>query len=165
MTVLIRDFLGHEWTVDCIGCAISGGLMAVPGGFIQRTQNFCVHQDPLIPLPGFLVIASLLHIRSLSELNEAQYREFSQLLWITHRAIKAMVGVEHVTIVQEESSQHFHLWFFPWTQQVIERYGQPSLSKIRDIMSDYRKHPIDKDEWCELEKSIDRMKPFLNDPI
>ena len=121
------DFLGNEWTIDCMGCAISNGSMLVPGGMIQRTKNFCVHQDPLIPLPGFLVIASIRQI------------------------------------IQEESSIHFHLWFFPWTESVIEQYGQPSLAKIREIMFDYRKQAIGEAEWMKLEKTIEKIKSQMCD--
>lgn len=141
-----------------MGCAISEGSMAVPGGFIQRTQHFCVHQDPLIPLDGFLVIASRRHIRSISEMRDAEYEEFSKLVRDVQLAIKEVTKVEQLTMVQEESSIHFHLWFFPWTQRVIERYGQPSLTKIREIMADLGKRPVDEIEWKELKGLINKMK-------
>ena len=153
-----KDFLGNEWDIDCMGCAISTRSMSVPGGFIQRTQHFCVHQDPLIPLPGFLVIASLRHIQSISEMREAEYEEFSRLIRTAHYAIKEATKTEYLTIVQEESSIHFHLWFFPWTQSVTEQYGRPSLIKIREIMADHRKQPVDEARWKELEKSIEKIK-------
>lgn len=153
-----KDFLGHEWDIDCMGCAISDGSMLVPGGLIQRTRYFCVHQDPLIPLPGFLVIATTRHIQSISEMEEAEYEEFSSLVRETHRAIKGTTGIEHLTIIQEESSIHFHLWFFPWTEKITEKYGKPSLTKIREIMADFRTGSIDEVEWKELERSIDRIK-------
>ena len=153
-----KDFLGNKWDIDCMGCAISSGAMSVPGGFIQQTQHFCVHQDPLIPLPGFLVIASRRHIQSISEMPESEYEELSRLIKTTHYAIKEATKIEHLTIVQEESSIHFHLWFFPWTQAVVERYGQPSLTKIREIMAAYRAQPIDETELGELQKSIKKMK-------
>ena len=156
-----KDFLGNDWAIDCMGCAISNQSMSVPGGLIHRTQHFCVHQDPLIPLPGFLVIASVRHIQSLSEMQEPEYDEFSRLLRATHHAIKEATKVKHLTIVQEESSTHFHLWFFPWTQNVMEQYGQPSLTKIREIMADHRKQLIGEAEWKELEKSIEKIKTLL----
>jgi diadenosine tetraphosphate (Ap4A) HIT family hydrolase len=155
------DFLGNEWNIDCMGCAISNGSMLVPGGMIQKTQNFCVHQDPLIPLPGFLVIASVRHIRSISEMQEFEYEEFSTLVKATHQAIREATKVEYLTIIQEESSIHFHLWFFPWTESVTEQYGQPSLTKIREIMFDYRKQAISKAEWMELRKSIEKIKTLM----
>lgn len=141
-----------------MGCAISNQSMPVPGGFIRKTQYFCVHQDPLIPLPGFLVIASLRHIRSMSDMKPAEYEEFSNLLRRTHAAIKKATEVENLTIVQEENSAHFHLWFFPWTRPVVERYGQPSLTRIREIMADYRKQSVNDSQWKELQESITKIK-------
>jgi diadenosine tetraphosphate (Ap4A) HIT family hydrolase len=144
-----------------MGCAIADQTMLVPGGVIKRTQNFCVHQDPLIPIPGFLVIASLRHIRSISEMLESEYKEFSRIIKSTHQAIKSSINVGFLTGIQEESSRHFHLWFFPWTQVIIDRYGQPSLSKIREIMAYYRKEHISKAEWIELERSIEKIKKLM----
>ena len=153
-----KDFLGNEWDGNCMGCAISEGSISIPGGLIKRTQYFFVNQDPLIPLPGFLVIASTRHIRSISEMDDIEYDEFSKLIRDTHRAIKDVTKIEHLTIVQEERSSHFHLWFFPWTEYVIERYGKPSLAKIREIMEDYKAQTIDESEWKELESSITKME-------
>ncbi len=158
-----RDFLGQEWTVECMGCAVTDGSMSVPGGIIQKTNYFVVHQDPLIPLPGFLVIASLRHIRSMVEMTNTEYDEFSHLFRITHRAIKETTQIENLTIVQEESSIHYHLWFFPWTEEMVKKYGSPSLTKIRDIMADLQKQTLSEDGWIELEKSIRKIKALTTE--
>ena len=149
-----KDFLGQEWDIDCMGCAIRDQSMIIPGGLIKKTQHFRVHQDPLIPLPGFLVIASTRHIRSISDMDNIEYDEFAKLIRDVHNAIKKATRVEYLTLVQEESSAHFHLWFFLWTQEVIDRYGNPSLTKIRKIMADYKMQSIDELEWEKLENSI-----------
>ena len=158
-----KDFLGKEWDITCMGCAISDNSMSAPGGFIQKTQYFCVHQDPLIPLSGFLVIASLRHIQSISDMQKSEYEDFSNLLRVTHYAIKKATGIENLTIVQEESSRHFHLWFFPWTQYVVEKYGKPSLAKIREIMADYKNQTIGEVKWKELEESIEMIKQYSHE--
>jgi diadenosine tetraphosphate (Ap4A) HIT family hydrolase len=159
--VKTKDFLGNEWEIDCMGCAVSHGAMLVPGGFIEKTQHFCVHQDPLIPLPGFLVIASLRHIQSMSEMESSEFDEFSRLVRNVQGAIQKETNVQYLTLVQEESSIHFHLWFFPWTELVIETYGAPSLSKIRDIMAEYKKQSISELEWTVLQSSIEKIKENL----
>lgn len=156
-----KDFLGSEWNIGCMGCAVSQGSMSVPGGFIQRTKYFCVHQDPLIPIEGFLVIASTRHIQSISEMEDFEYEEFSRLVRNVQRAIKVATQVDHLTLVQEENSIHFHLWFFPWTESVIEKYGRPSLSKIREIMAVFKTQQIDETEWKELERSINGIREQL----
>jgi diadenosine tetraphosphate (Ap4A) HIT family hydrolase len=144
-----------------MGCAISNRSMAVPGGLIHKTNHFCVHQDPLIPLPGFLVIASLRHIRLISEMHDSEYDELSALVRTTHLAIKEATKIENLTIVQEESAIHFHLWFFPWTRDVIKKFGQPTLTKIREIMTEYKKRSVSEAEWGELQKSITKIKTLL----
>jgi hypothetical protein len=93
---------------------------------------------------------------------ESEYDEFSRLIKISHLAIKEATRTEYLTIVQEESSQHFHLWFFPWTQFIIERYGRPSLNKIREIMAAYQNKTIEESEWKELEGSIKRIKAVFS---
>jgi len=158
-----KDFLGNEWNIRCIGCAISDQSMVAPGGFIQKTEHFCVHQDPLIPLPGFLVIASLRHIQSIADMQASEYEEFSSLLRTTHDAIKKTVKIQHLTIIQEENSPHFHLWFFPWTQDIVEKYGNPSLATIREIMVDYTQQSISEFEWKGLEETIEKVKRYLCD--
>ena len=156
------DFLGSQWEFSCMGCAVSDGSMPVPGGFIRRTQHFCVHQDPLIPLPGFLVIASLRHIHSIAEMSDREYQEFSELLRKASLAIKRATNVEFLTLVQEESSIHFHLWFFPWVKSVMEMYGKPSLTAIREIMAEVRKQPVNENRWQELQASIETIKFYWN---
>lgn len=158
---MIKDFLGNEWDIDCLGCAISNQTMSVPGGLIQRTQYFCVHQDPLVPLPGFLVIASLRHIQSLSEMDEREYNEFSNLVKETHQAIKEVIGVKYLTVIQEEKAKHFHLWFFPWSERLIVHYGQPALTKIREIMADFQR-PLSNKDWKELERSIKEIRNYMS---
>jgi diadenosine tetraphosphate (Ap4A) HIT family hydrolase len=159
---MIRDFLGHEWTYNCMGCAIADGSMQVPGGLIKAGEYFCVHQDPLISLPGFLVIGARRHIQTIAEMEKAEYREFAELLRTTEIAIHAATGIEHLTIVQEEHSVHFHLWFFPWTAEVVAKYGAPELSKIRAIMADYRQQTISAEAWAALADSIGEIKKHLS---
>jgi hypothetical protein len=95
-------------------------------------------------------------------MQATEYEEFSGLVKTTQQAIKEATAVEYLTIVQEESSIHFHLWFFPWTRNVIEQYGLPSLTIIRDIMADQRKQRIGNKEWGELEMSIERIKTLMS---
>jgi len=150
----LRDFLGNEWHARCIGCGIGDRSIKVPGGLLLETEGFCVHQDPAVPLPGFLVIGARRHIRSVAEMGSAEYQEFAGLLQATVAAVKTATEIESLTVVQEERSAHFHLWLFPWTAEVVASYGEPSLSRIRTIMSDYRARELTDDEWAKLERTI-----------
>jgi hypothetical protein len=94
-------------------------------------------------------------------MQEVEYEELSWLIWTAQRAIKEVTRVRYLTIVQEESAVHFHLWFFPWTRSIMERYGEPSLAKIRAIMADQRKQAIGNEEWGKLDKSIEKIRTFM----
>ena len=157
------DFLGKEWEIECFGCSVSTGTMKVPGGFIESTPHFVVHQDPLIPLPGFVVIASVRHFQRLDEMTDTEYRDFASLLRKTHTAIKVVTGIEHLTLIQKESSTHFHLWFFPWTESVIRQHGKPNLSKIREVWAQYRKDQVSEEEWYSLNASIVKLRAMFSE--
>jgi diadenosine tetraphosphate (Ap4A) HIT family hydrolase len=157
-----KDFLGNAWEYDCLGCAVARAEVAVPGGVIRRSAGFCVHQDPLIPLPGFLVIASTRHIRSLDALTDLEYAEFAGLVRQVHAAIKQAVQVDYLSIIQEEHASHFHLWFFPWLPEVIQKFGEPSLGKIRQIMAESSRHPIGTEQWHLLEKTIRLVATYIS---
>ena len=144
-----------------MGCAVARQALVVPGGFIWKSADFCVHQDPQIPLPGFLVIASRRHIRSIDEMTEAEYAGITRLVRETQAAIKQALQIEYLTLIQEEHSSHFHLWFFPWLPEVITKYGEPSLTKIRGIMAEYSQEPISSEDWGRLEENIERIKAFM----
>lgn len=62
--------------------AISRGAMSVLGDFIHKTQNLCVHQDPLIPLPGFIVIVPRRHIQSLAAIMKSEIEDFSKCIFL-----------------------------------------------------------------------------------
>ena len=157
-----RDFLGNEWDVDCLGCDIISGKITVPGGLIYQGKNFSLHQDPLIPLPGFLVIPSHRHIASLVDMSADEGLELGELIHQARVVIQDVLGLANVTIVQEERSNHFHLWFFPWTEDVVEQYGPPSLNKIRPIMNDYIAKEISDARWAELNDGIRQLRQALN---
>ena len=110
----ITDILGRSWSVECIGCAIGASEMIPPGGVIAENDSFCMHQDPLVPLEGFLVIASRRHVQSLADLTPTEYADYSSLLWCGRKALRLVPGVRSFSLVQEEASTHFHAWFFPW---------------------------------------------------
>jgi len=131
----ITDILGHVWNVDCIGCAIAATTMNPPGGIIAENDSFYVHQDPEIPIIGFLIIASKRHIQSIVDLTQKEYVDFSSLLLHSRSLLSLLPNIQSITLVQEEHSTHFHLWLFPWYDWMIEKCGGKSLTHIRSIMA------------------------------
>ena len=136
----ITDILDNVWDVGCIGCAIASSKMVPPGGMIAENDSFYVHQDPEIPISGFLIIGSKRHVQSVTDLTEKEYTDFASLLYRSRRLLELLPDIQSVTLIQEERSAHFHFWLFPWQGWMIEKYGSHSLSHIRSIMTYAKTH-------------------------
>lgn len=129
-----NDFMNNEWTCKCMGCSIGNGEIVPPGGVIAETENFSIHQDPEVPIKGFLIIGSKKHIKSISELTQEEAAELFDLVYKARIAMKNIGKIDEVTIIQEERSGHFHLWLFPRYEWMMDQFGN-SLTTIRDIMT------------------------------
>jgi diadenosine tetraphosphate (Ap4A) HIT family hydrolase len=130
----IHDILHQKWNAACIGCAIGAGEMIPPGGVIAENRRFYMHQDPEIPIPGFLIIAPRRHVHAIVDLTADEYADFASLLQSGRKLLTWLPELRSVTVIQEEHSSHFHLWLFPWYDWMIEKYGKRSLNHIRPIM-------------------------------
>lgn len=128
----IYDMLGKKWECNCLGCSIGNGEIIPPGGLIMETENFVLHQDPEVPLKGFLIVASKKHIRSISELTEEESKELFNLVYKGRMAQKTIEDIREVTIIQEERSGHFHLWLLPRYEWMDGKFNN-SLSAVREF--------------------------------
>ena len=128
------DITNRKWKVECMGCAIADGTVSTPGGIISANDTCYLHQDPEVPLEGFLIVATARHVQSISDLTDSEYADLTSLLRHGRRLLDSVPSLRYVTIVQEERSSHFHLWLFPWHNWMIEKYGDASLTNIRAIM-------------------------------
>ena len=147
--MIIKDILDNEWQCNCIGCSISTGEVIPPGGIIRETENFILHQDPEIPIKGFLIIASKKHIKSISQLSFEESQELFDLVYKARRALESIDDIKEVSIIQEERSSHFHLWLLP-RYQWMDDICINSLSTIREIMNYAR-------ENCKTTKYINEI--------
>lgn len=129
----MKDFMNNEWKSECIACEIGKGNIIPPGGIIKETENFFIQQDLEIPLKGFLIIASKKHIKSITQLTFYEVTELTNLLYKSRLALSKISDINEVVIIQEERSNHFHVWLFPkydWMNELFEN----SLTDIRKIM-------------------------------
>jgi diadenosine tetraphosphate (Ap4A) HIT family hydrolase len=115
------DITGKTWQTDCMGCGIANSTATPPGGIIAENASFCLHQDPLVPIEGFLVIGSSRHVRSLTDLTTGEYEDLTSLLRYGRGLMGLILYIQSVTVVQEENSQHLHMWLFPWYAWMIEK--------------------------------------------
>ena len=152
------DFLGNEMTFDCMGCDITSGKLTVPGGIIYQGDAAILAADPEAPIPGFLVVNVKRHVRSLSELNDAERHEVVDVVASAEEALKSL-GISEVTLVQEERSSHFHIWIFPNYDWMTERFGK-GVSYLRDIIH-YAKVHADDATRQETLATIDKFRTYF----
>lgn len=155
----VKDFCGNEWNVECIGCAIANGDMQIPGGVIYDGKGVVLGADPEIPIPGFLIVTAKRHINSLSECTKEEREEITEVLCAAENAIKELGIAEKITIVQEETSSHFHIWIFPWHDWMIEKFGK-DISYLRDIAK-YAKENASEEERNNVIETVELVKKYL----
>ena len=156
------DILDNVFEVDCIGCALANKNLIPIGGIIKETDNFILHQDPEIPIKGFLIIASKQHIKSITQLSKSQALEFFELCYDARMALLSFDDIIECNLIQEERSGHFHFWILPrytWMNELFEN----SLSSIRPIMKYARENLKSKENIEDIKKCIERLKLLLNE--
>jgi len=158
----VNDILGNDYEIDCIGCALANNILVPVGGIIKETENFILHQDPEVPIKGFLVIASKYHIKSIAELSKSQAVEFFELCYDARVALISFGDIIECTFIQEERSGHFHFWILPryeWMNGLFEN----SLSSIRSLMK-YAEENLKTEKNIEdIKMSVEHLKLLLNE--
>lgn len=133
--MIMRDILNQKLDVNCLGCAIADGTVTPPGGLICATEHFALHQDPIIPIAGFLIAASKAHVRSIADFDAPARYELIELIYQGIAALKSTGITQEVTLVQEERSGHFHVWLFPWHAWIDEAGFNHSVANLRVIIT------------------------------
>lgn len=144
-------------TKECIGCQIQDGSFDVNGEFIYECKNFNIVQDPLIPIPGFMIIASKRHITSVDEFTEEEHKEYGTFLFEVRKAMKNALGIENVYLIQEEDSIHFHMWLLPmydWMEKGIAN-ARKNCYYARDNMNT-------EENMKEVNRCIKKLKDYFN---
>jgi diadenosine tetraphosphate (Ap4A) HIT family hydrolase len=133
---------GQVVEVECLSCAITGGLIEPMGGVIYEDEYFHAHQDVAYPIPGLVILASKRHFYRMDELTEAEATRYIDLLRRIRRAQSTHLGIDHVYyFYNEDTTHHFHLWMVPryeWMKQFgssVESV-RPSLLHSRNSMND-----------------------------
>lgn len=132
-----------------------------PEAKVIVTRNFDAHQDMEVPIPGFLVMASIRNIKSISEFNESETKEFLPLLIKVRNALKQVLNVDDVYFFQNEDSDHgFHLWIFPrlpW----MEKFGR-KIQSVRPIIEYAKENMADESNIEETKKAIRKLTDFIH---
>lgn len=156
--VTIKDISGIEHEIKCIACSIQSGEVALPIERIAETEYFVAEQDFEYPIEGFVIVASKRHIKSILEFTKEEQNDFSNFLIECRKAMKEKLGIEEVTIVQEEtsSSSHFHVWLFPWLPWMSEyKRKVNNVMKIMDVAKSERSNDV---ELLKIKESTKKLK-------
>jgi len=70
----------------------------------------------------------------MAELSQAEAQELFELVYRSRLAQMRLGDIREVTLIQEERSEHFHLWLLPRDAWMVRRF-ENSLSTIRDMLS------------------------------
>jgi hypothetical protein len=66
---------GETVEVECLSCAITGGVVNPTGGIIYEDEYFHAHQDVAYPIPGLVILASKRHFYCMDELNHMNRKD------------------------------------------------------------------------------------------
>lgn len=133
---------GRTVEVECLSCALTGGLIEPTGGVIYEDEYFHAHQDVAYPIPGLVILASKRHFYRMDELTDEEADKYIRVIKRIRSAQSTALGIEHVYyFYNEDTTHHFHLWMVPryeWMNQFghsVESL-RPSLLNARNSMDD-----------------------------
>jgi diadenosine tetraphosphate (Ap4A) HIT family hydrolase len=154
----ITDIGGTTVELDCLSCAIAQNKVEIRGGSVIRSKYFDVHQDFEIPIPGFMILTSLRHLKAVDEFTEEESAEFMEILRAARKLQRDVLGIETVYLHQEEdTSHHFHLWMFPRYDWMRAQFGRKAES-MRPIM-EYARTELKTDvNLKKLDEEVRRLK-------
>ena len=155
----IKDVLGNEVEFDCMGCDIANHKMIPPGGYVYEDSLINVSADPLIPIPGFMVLGINKHIKSINELSKEERYQIIDVLNLTIEKMKECGITKEVLLIQEEQARHFHIWIVPiyeWMGQFDKR-----VDNIDRIIK-YSKEICDDNTKDDILKCVENLKNIFN---
>jgi len=131
-----------------------------PDEKIIVTEFFDVHQDWMMPIPGFFIIEPLRKIRSVAELNDQEALDFINLIRKIRLAMRDILDIETVYLFQSEDSRHgFHLWMFP-RYQWMEQFGR-KIESVKPIMNYAKENMVNEETFQQVKEAVAKMRDYL----
>ena len=161
MSYTITTILGQSFLCECIGCDIASGRIVPPGGMIAETEHFILHQDPEVPIRAFFIVASKAHIQSMDQMSAAEARECFDLVYRARKLQSRLGDISEVLVIQEERSEHFHLWLLPRYAWMDERFAN-SLSTVREMLKYARENRKTSEEVAEILRVVKQSRLLLS---
>lgn len=159
---MIKDISGIEHNIDCIACSIQSGEVALPVERIAETKYFVAEQDFEYPIEGFVIIVAKRHIKSVLEFTDEEQKDFNDFLIKCRKAMKEKLGINEITIIQEEatSSSHFHMWLFPWLSWMSDY--KRKIDNVMKIMEVAKKEHSNEAELLKIKESSKKLKEYFS---
>jgi diadenosine tetraphosphate (Ap4A) HIT family hydrolase len=155
----LTTYDGKECEVECIGCDVYDGRVALSHSILYEDDYWRIVQDTENPIIGFFVIGSKRHFRTLNEMNKEESRRLLPLILETRRVMEEVLGIKKVTLIQEDGPEtmHFHPWLFPWYPWMDTVEGRET-EKIRAIMKYSRETMRTEENIKEINDALDKAK-------
>lgn len=119
------NILGDEIIFDCQGCDCANHKIIPSGGYVYEDDFINVAADYEVPIPGFMIIGINKHYSSLNQMSKQERIKVIEILNKTVQIVKDVCSVKDVVIIQEEKSNHFHIWVLPNYDWLI-KFGKGS---------------------------------------
>ena len=150
-----KNLFGEEQEYQCLSCDIANHKIIPPGGYIYEDDFINVSADPEIPIEGFVVLGVNKHVKSLCDFTDEERNRIMEVLNKTIQVIKREGISKEVFLIQEETSQHFHIWIVP-THEWKNNLGK-DLRNLQKII-DYSKDRVTEKSLKEIVTTIEKIK-------
>ena len=156
----VIDILEKEIEFECMGCDIANHKLIPPGGYVYEDDFINVSAYTEIPITGFKILSTNKHIKSLTEMSEIERINIMKILNKTISAIKKANIAKEVLLIQQEKSNHFHIWIVP-IHNWMSKFGK-DVKNIKEII-DYSKQNFNYSEKKKLLQAIEDIKIAFNE--
>ncbi len=126
------------------------------------TENFDIHQDWEVPIPGFFVIASRRNRVSFDEFDAEEIDELFNLIKKLRKGMREVLDIKTVCFFQDEGTHHnlFHIWIFPRHEWMNEFGGK--IESVRPIINYAKSNMVNDEVFKEVKDMVGKMKDYMN---
>jgi diadenosine tetraphosphate (Ap4A) HIT family hydrolase len=154
----ITNYKGGVKKISCLACAREKSEINL--GDIVKSAHFDAHQDYEVPIPGFIIISSRRHFKSVDEFTEKEQKDFIKFLFRLRSAMRQVLGIRVVHIFhREDTAHHFHFCLMPrygW----MKKFGE-KIESARPIVEFAKKNLKAKNNINKVDKATRKLKQFF----
>lgn len=144
----------------CLSCDLLKKQKDTIGGVIISTKHFEARQDYAVPIPGFVILSTKRHVKSIDEFTREERHEFIDLLYEIRKNMRSALNIETAYLIQEEDASHFHLWLFPrydWMNELGRK-----IKSVKPIMQWAQKNLQTPENLENIRDATEKLRKFLS---